>query len=68
MRVYVVQGGWDYEGSAILGVFSSKEEAEKIAQLARDKKVDPYGFGEGTRFDSVDIEEFVLNTIESDVI
>lgn len=36
MNVYVVQGHWDYEGSSLIGVYSTKEAAMERAKAERD--------------------------------
>jgi hypothetical protein len=35
--VYIVEGGWDYDGSCIQGVFHDRESAKrKVEELERD--------------------------------
>ena len=46
MKVYIVHGVWDYEGSEIVGVFSSAASAQ--AKIADDQLTN----GDDDRFDS----------------
>ena len=50
MKVYVVERWYKYEGSTILGVFSTKEKAQKACDndIHKDgiKKGDSYGTAE----------------------
>ena len=36
MKVYIVHGNWDYEGSEIVGVFSSRVNAELRIEENKD--------------------------------
>jgi hypothetical protein len=54
MKVWVVLGSWDYEGNDDpLGVYSSKERAEAVAEAER---MHPH-----QRYNCVDVEEYTLD-------
>lgn len=36
MKVYIVHGNWDYEGSEVVGVFSSREKADARIEESKD--------------------------------
>ena len=38
MKVFILEGGWEYEGSDILGVFSNKEKGESKLKIYEDFK------------------------------
>jgi hypothetical protein len=37
MRVFIVQAGWDYEGSRVIGVYASRERAEEAKKVEKAK-------------------------------
>lgn len=49
VMVYTVQGGWFYEGFEILGIFTSREKAEKCKAEQSSHS-----------FDFINIEEYPL--------
>ena len=51
MTVYVVIGGWDYEGFNNLGVFDNEKDAQAFANESYDSE----------NYDYVDIEEHEIN-------
>lgn len=55
MKVYIVIGGWDYEGQNNLKVFKTREGAEVYADEM--KRRDSYT---NVRYDFVEIEEHVV--------
>ncbi len=42
-KVWVVEAGWDYDGSEIIGVFSNYEKAIEAEKVVREKKQDTIG-------------------------
>jgi hypothetical protein len=51
-KVWVVSGGWEYEGEQAIGVFRTKKRAEKYAATITKKR---------TGFDSVEVKQFILD-------
>lgn len=49
--VYIVQGGWDYDGSIVLAVFSTIEAAEHFMSVQETQEV----------YDFVFIEPFIVD-------
>lgn len=48
MKLYVVEGGWNYEGNEVIGVYDNKDVAEKVCN-----EVEGYEW--------VDVKEVILN-------
>lgn len=42
--VYLVFGGWDYEGYDVLAVLATQEEASEVEKLARQEATAQYDF------------------------
>jgi hypothetical protein len=42
--VWIVEGGWDYEGSEILGIYSTPELADACAKENTDKRDYKYDY------------------------
>lgn len=42
MKVYILEGGWDYEGSDILGVYGDKEKGEERLKFYEDLRAKPF--------------------------
>ena len=57
MKVYIVRGYWDYEGSRILGVYLTEEEADaRIAALtAGEWRFDRYGWDDAVVGEECDL-------------
>lgn len=53
MKVYILSGIWEYDGSLILSVFDTKEKAIKQMEEEGKSKVN--------NFDEYDIQEEFLN-------
>ena len=53
MTIYIVFGGFEYEGKSVENVFSSKEAAEAFAEELKNKKV----------YDYVDVEEYLRRSL-----
>jgi len=47
-KAYILFGGWRYEGNATLGVYSSREKAEKaeekVKKIRKEKGFFPYDY------------------------
>ena len=56
MKVYVMSGAHDYEGSVLLGVYSSEEHALKA-------KEDFLKYDEYDSFDKIEIQSRVLDGV-----
>jgi len=49
MKVYVLTGGWSYEGETVLGVFMRKKTAEKVSKE------------QAQRYDYCNIKQYEVN-------
>ena len=66
MRLYIVHGGWDYEGEEILGVFDTEEQAKRTFKRVRLEYAKPDKFhGRNGYFDFARISVHELNRIDS---
>ncbi len=57
--VYILSGGWDYEGYSVIGVFTTKDKALDAKEVINKK---PYNGG----YDRLLIKRFELDTISND--
>jgi hypothetical protein len=58
MKVYLVFGGYDYEGSICVACLATREEADALVEKINEKtKRDGYGY------DTVSIEEWTVGDI-----
>lgn len=55
-EVYVVEGGWCYEGAEVLGVFSTLKLAEACAGDTKERKY---------KYDYVDISKHTVDVVGS---
>jgi len=64
MKVYLAEIGWDYEGSEILGIFTTREKAEEqlaIRKMAEFHRYDgtkvSYNRGDWAQVNEMELEE-----------